>query len=70
MFGPEIVIGAKVYVELLKLIAVSQRALGYVQHVLRVFVHSEDQRLSGVLDRAADLQPSSKQHNIINVYLC
>lgn len=56
MFGPEIVIGAEMYVEFLKLITVSERTFGYVQDVFRVLVHSEDQRLSGVFDRSADLR--------------
>jgi len=61
VLGPEIVIGAEMYVELLKLITISQWALGYVQNVFRVFVHSEDQRLSGVLDRSADLRDRQKR---------
>lgn len=42
MFGPKIIIGAEMYVELLELVTISQRTLGDVQNVLRVFIHSED----------------------------
>jgi len=55
MFGPEIVIGAEVYVELLELIAISQRTFGDVQNVFRLFIHSEHQRLSSVFDCSTDL---------------
>lgn len=58
MLGSQIVVGAEVYVELLELITVRERTFGNVQNVFRIFVDPEHQRLPGVLDRTADLQPS------------
>jgi len=55
MFRPEIVIGTEVYVELLELIAISQRTFSDVQNVFRLFIHSEHQRLSSVFDCSTDL---------------
>lgn len=55
MFGPEIVIGAEVYVELLELIAISQRTFSDVQNVFRLFIHSEHQRLSSIFNCSTDL---------------
>lgn len=64
VFGPEVVVGAEMYVKLLKLITVSERTFGDVQHVLGVFVDPEDQRLSGVFDRSAHLFFfSTTEHN-------
>lgn len=55
MLGPVSVVHAVVYVDLLELIAIGERAIGYVDR-FRLFVHFEDQKLSGVVEMAGYLR--------------
>ena len=55
MLRPPVVFHAVMEVDLLKLVAVRQRASADVHLVLRVFLHAEDQGLACVLENAADL---------------
>jgi len=55
VLGSQIVVRTEVYVELLELITVRQWTFGDVQNIFRVFIDPEDQGLSGIFDRPADL---------------
>ena len=56
VLGPLVILRTVMYVYLFKLVAICQRTAGNVDMVFVIFVHSEHQRLSGVVKRPAHLQ--------------